>query len=210
MLGSSEEYANDLAENWLTSAQEETSIGLERWGVPTSVKPPQQVAAELSRLIACTGATLFAVDQIDPVFAQARTSVADDGSGRTTELVTGRFEPFFEIADFKPPYPTWPVVPESFRDAPGFTPRGLLQRVDEHVRTCLAADEVVPLHRPDPGGADTRAADSGAAAGPPDVARRSAGPAPRGGGGRRRTDARDRGPGDVPAAGRGSAGLDLR
>jgi hypothetical protein len=211
MLASSEESANDLAENWLTSAQEETSVGLERWGVPTTVKPPQQVAAELSQLIACTGATLFAVDQIDPVFAQARTSATDDGSGprvneplalaadlgdglmqmrevlsRTVtvvaclqtswtlieqnavasvsgrfrtetrlaripsaevaiELVTGRFEPFFEIAEFKPPCPTWPVAPEAFRAAPDFTPRGLLQRVDEHVRGCLAADEVVPL-----------------------------------------------------------------
>lgn len=211
MLASSDEYANDLAENWLTSAQEETSVGLERWGVPRTVEPPQQVAGELSRLVACTGATLFAVDQIDPVFAQARTSAVDDGSSRTvnepvalaadlghglmqmrevlsrtvtvvaclptswtlieqnavasvggrfrtetrlaripsaeiaTELVTGRFEPYFEIADFKPPYPTWPVAPEAFRDAPGFTPRGLLQRVDEHVRACLSADEVVPL-----------------------------------------------------------------
>jgi hypothetical protein len=179
--------------------------------VATTVKPPQQVAAELSRLIACTGATLFAVDQIDPVFAQARTSAVDDGTGRTVnepvtlaadlgdglmqlrevlsrtvtvvaclstswtlieqnavasasgrfrtetrlaripsadiaiELVTARFEPFFEIAGFKPPYPTWPVVPEAFHDAPGFTPRGVLQRVDEHVRACLAADDVLPL-----------------------------------------------------------------
>jgi len=85
MLASSEEDANDLAENWLNSAQEQTSVGLERWGVPATVKPPQQVAAELSRLIACTGATLFAVDQIDPVFAQARTSAVDDGSGRTVD-----------------------------------------------------------------------------------------------------------------------------
>ncbi|WP_249715055.1 helicase HerA domain-containing protein [Rhizomonospora bruguierae] len=211
MLASSDEYANDLAENWLTSAQEETSVGLERWGIPTTVRPPQQVARELSRLVACTGATLFAVDQIDPVFAQARTSAVDDGSDPTVnepvalaadlgdglmqlrevlsrtvtvvacltnswtlieqnalasvagrfraetrlaripsaeiaiELVTARFEPFFEMADFKPPYPTWPVVAEAFHDAPGFTPRGLLQRVDEHVRACLAADDVVPL-----------------------------------------------------------------
>lgn len=211
MLASSEEYVNDLAENWLASVQEETSVGLERWGVPTTVKPPQQVAAELSRLIACTGATLFAVDQIDPVFAQARTSAVDDGSGRTvvepialaadlgdglmqlrevlsrtvtvvaclsnswtlieqnavasvggrfrtetrlaripsaeiaTELITARFEPFFEIADFKPPYPTWPVAPEALHDAPAFTPRGLLQRVDKHVQGCLEADKVAPL-----------------------------------------------------------------
>ncbi|GIF75817.1 ATP-binding protein [Asanoa siamensis] len=211
MLASSEEHANDLAENWLTSAQEETAIGLERWGVPTTVKQPQEVAGELSRLVACTGAALFAVDQIDPVFAQARTSTVEDGSGRganepialaadlgeglmqlrevlsrtvtvvaclpgswglieqnavasvsgrfrketrlaripsaeiATELVTARFEPYFETAEFPPPYPTWPVVPEAFRGALGFTPRGLLQRVDEHVRACLEADEVVPL-----------------------------------------------------------------
>src|SRR4051794_5601708 len=62
-----------------------------------------------------------------------------------TELVTGRFEQYFEIADFKPPYPTWPVAPVAFRDATDFTPRGLLQRVDKHVQTCLSADEVVPL-----------------------------------------------------------------
>jgi hypothetical protein len=210
MLASADESANDLAENWLTSATEQTAVGLERWGVPSTVKPPQQVAAELSQLLACTGATLFAVDQIDPVFAQARTSV-DHGSGRTVnepvalaadlgdglmqlrevlsrtvtvvaclahswkliesnavasaggrfrtetrlaqipsaeiavELVSARFEPFFEIADFKPPCPTWPVAPEAFHRAPDFTPRGLLQRVDEHVRMCLEADEVVPL-----------------------------------------------------------------
>ncbi|GIF02029.1 ATP-binding protein [Paractinoplanes rishiriensis] len=211
MLASAEEEANDLAENWLTSAQEETSIGLERWGVPTTVKPPQQVAGEISRLVACTGAAMFAVDQIDPVFAQARTSVVDDGSGsavsepvalaadlgdglmnmrdemrRTVtvvaclptswtliernatasvggrfrtetrlsripsaeiavKLVSARFEPFFELADFEPPFPTWPVVPEAFRDAPGFTPRGLLQRVDRHVQACLKAGEVTLL-----------------------------------------------------------------
>lgn len=211
MLASSEEHANDLAENWLTSAQEQTSVGLERWGIPATVKPPQQVAAEISRLIACTGATLFAVDQIDPVFAQARTYSDDEGSGRkvnepvalaadlgdglmqlrevlsrtvtvvacllgswelveqnalgsvsgrfrkeaqlaqipsaeiAADLVTARFEPYFETASFEAPYPTWPVVPEAFRDGPDFTPRGLLQRVDEHVRTCLEADAVVPL-----------------------------------------------------------------
>jgi len=89
MLASSEEYANDLAENWLTSAQEETSVGLERWGVPTTVKPPQQVAGELSSSSPAPS-HLFAVDQIDPVFAQARTSAVDDGSGRTVHEPVAR------------------------------------------------------------------------------------------------------------------------
>ncbi|WP_236046207.1 helicase HerA domain-containing protein [Paractinoplanes ovalisporus] len=211
MLAAEEEHANDLAENWLVSAQEETAVGLERWGVPNTVKPPQQVATEISRLIACTGASLFAVDQIDPVFAQARTSVVGGGSGSSVyepvalaadlggglmqmrevlsrtvtvvaclwtswtliernsvasvsgrfrteahlsripsaaiaaELVAARFEPFLEMADFKPPLPTWPVAPEAFRHAMDFTPRGLLQRVDRHIQACLAADEVTLL-----------------------------------------------------------------
>ncbi len=211
MLAAADSDISDLAENWLTSMHDETSVELERWGVPRAVKPPQEVARELSQLIACTGASLFAVDQIDPIFAQARSSVVDDGTGRTRtepvrlaaelgnglmqlrevlsrtvtvvaclptswtlieqnslapaggrfrtetrlsrlpsadiaiELVTARFEPCFDLAEFKPPYPTWPVTAEAFQHAVNFTPRGLLQRVDQHVQACLRSDEVVPL-----------------------------------------------------------------
>ena len=40
---------------------------------------------------------------------------------------------------FVPPHPTWPVLPAAFDDpeVANFTPRRLLQRVEEHVRACL-------------------------------------------------------------------------
>ncbi|MCG8917346.1 DUF87 domain-containing protein [Actinokineospora sp. PR83] len=61
-------------------------------------------------------------------------------------LVAAHFAPRFEVLpDFTPPYPTWPVVPEAFAEAPRFTPRGLLQRIHRHVKACQAIDRFVPL-----------------------------------------------------------------
>ncbi|MGM1062761.1 helicase HerA domain-containing protein [Saccharothrix sp. Mg75] len=48
---------------------------------------------------------------------------------------------------FTPPHATWPVHPSAFTgaDVANWTPRRLLQRVDEHIRRCLAHDEVEEL-----------------------------------------------------------------
>ncbi|XVS65548.1 ATP-binding protein [Actinosynnema sp. CA-299493] len=48
---------------------------------------------------------------------------------------------------FTPPHATWPVHPSAFagRDVAHWTPRRLLQRVDEHIRRCLAHDAVEEL-----------------------------------------------------------------
>ncbi len=48
---------------------------------------------------------------------------------------------------FEPRYPSWPVLPSAFegKEVAHSTPRQLLQRVDEHVRRCVALDEVVEL-----------------------------------------------------------------
>lgn len=43
------------------------------------------------------------------------------------------------------PYPTWPIQPSAFDDAPQFTPRLLLQRADAHKNLCLRTDTVVEL-----------------------------------------------------------------
>ncbi len=209
MLGASDDAIADLGEAWLTGAGEDDSADRMRWGLPLS-PPPQTIAGLISRLVALTGPAMFAVDQVDTIFAQARKSAVADGSGETIEpvalaadlgrglmelrqtlsrtvtvvaclpsswnlitagslpsvpgrfrvearlsrlpsaevgreLVTKRFDPFFENAGFQPPYPTWPVLPEAFDTALDFTPRSLLQRVDDHIRVCLERDEVVPL-----------------------------------------------------------------
>ncbi|MEV4319768.1 zonular occludens toxin domain-containing protein [Actinocrispum sp. NPDC049592] len=48
---------------------------------------------------------------------------------------------------FRPPYPTWPILPVAFDDpdVANYTPRYLLQRVSEHVRSCLAVNAVSEL-----------------------------------------------------------------
>lgn len=51
---------------------------------------------------------------------------------------------------FVPPYPTWPVLPEAFADAPyRYTPRALLKRIEEHAKACLVSGELVELAKLD-------------------------------------------------------------
>ncbi|APE35181.1 AAA family ATPase [Nocardia mangyaensis] len=61
-----------------------------------------------------------------------------------TAIVEGHLGGLYGEIGFVPPYPTWPVLPIAFEDTDtaNFTPRRLLQRVEEHVRDCLATDEV--------------------------------------------------------------------
>jgi hypothetical protein len=61
------------------------------------------------------------------------------------ELIEKRFRARFEELGFSAPYPTWPVLPEAFRDATQFTPRDLLKAVTAHIKACLTADQVTEL-----------------------------------------------------------------
>lgn len=46
---------------------------------------------------------------------------------------------------FKPPYPTWPIRPEAFEIAPEYSPRGLIQLTEQHIRKCREKGEVSEL-----------------------------------------------------------------
>ncbi|MQY31695.1 ATP-binding protein [Nocardia aurantia] len=48
---------------------------------------------------------------------------------------------------FEPPYPSWPVAPPAFeaREVSDYTPRRLLQQVDEHVQRCLNRGTIIEL-----------------------------------------------------------------
>ncbi|NUP79931.1 MAG: ATP-binding protein, partial [Nonomuraea sp.] len=70
-------------------------------------------------------------------------TIPDATTART--LVATRFEVQYGEAGIKPPYPTWPVRPEAFEQAPGFTPRQLLIRIDRHIHACLLDGEVREL-----------------------------------------------------------------
>ena len=60
-------------------------------------------------------------------------------------ILERRFTASYRAIDFTPPYPSWPILASAFDDAPGYTPRRLLQRADTHVRACLDRGEVSEL-----------------------------------------------------------------
>ena len=85
-------------------------------------------------------------------------------------ILERRFTASYRAVGFSPPYPSWPILPSAFDDAPDYTPRMLLKRADTHVRECLdrgVVEELAQLR-------SSTVGDSGKGAGP-------GGEAPRGG-----------------------------
>ncbi|HEX5114201.1 MAG TPA: DUF87 domain-containing protein [Pseudonocardiaceae bacterium] len=89
LLGARNTDARDIAEAYLTSESDDMRQERAEWGIHGRVKPAQEVVREMSRLIAFTGPSMLAVDQIDTLIAQ---------SGRSTDLaVAGRFDAPHEL-----------------------------------------------------------------------------------------------------------------
>ncbi|MFC7245373.1 helicase HerA domain-containing protein [Catellatospora aurea] len=195
--------AQDVGYTYLQSMQEMEPGERQEWGIHPVQKPPQLVMQELSQLLALTGPTVVAIDQIDTLVAQLWSSTALKEAGtesveqtqlinqiadglmalrqttrrtltvlaclpstwtlirtRATKSVADRFrEPVtlkgiasadiardivakrfavrFGELGFVPPYATWPVREEAFAEATVFTPRLLINRINEHVQACL-------------------------------------------------------------------------
>ncbi|MEV7968421.1 ATP-binding protein [Sphaerisporangium sp. NPDC088356] len=203
--------AQDVGSTYLSSQPEEEPGERAQWGMRRSRKSPQEIVRDISRLLAFTGPSVIAVDQIDPLIQQASLTTSQDArqdwrqalvieqiagglmslrehTHRTLtvvscipvswvlieeaatdtvrdrfrqalplmtipdskiglNLVEKRFAERFRKAGFRPPYPTWPVKPSAFEDAPDFTPRQLLIKIDSHVQACLATGEVREMER---------------------------------------------------------------
>lgn len=60
-------------------------------------------------------------------------------------ILERRFTASYTAVGFTPPYPTWPLAPVAFEEAPSYTPRQLLIRADTHVRECLKHGDVIEL-----------------------------------------------------------------
>lgn len=60
-------------------------------------------------------------------------------------ILERRFTASYRAIEFVPKYPSWPILPAAFEDAPEYTPRQLLKRADAHVRSCLEGDVVEEL-----------------------------------------------------------------
>src|SRR5690606_6262704 len=88
-----------------------------------------------------------AVDTVTDRFREALQLRRIPSAEIGREVVARRFRARFREVGFDPPYPAWPVDPAAFAEAPEFTARKLLQRVDAHIQTCLREGEVRVLER---------------------------------------------------------------
>jgi len=211
LANAEDDDAQNVSEEYLTGLGENEPGEWGRWGIRPFPKSAQQVTWEMSRLLALTGPSVLAVDQIDQLIAQSErtTDQLDTESGQLMEqlgsglmdlrewtsrtltvvscfqaswdgitgyavrsardrfraaspleervpsaaigreLIAERFRRRFERVGFAPPYPTWPVEPEAFADAPLLTPRQLIARIDAHIADCLARGTVEPVKRLD-------------------------------------------------------------
>ncbi|MFI7031841.1 helicase HerA domain-containing protein [Microbispora rosea] len=211
LRASGDPSAQDVGDAYLSCAAEGDPGERAGWGFSTIAKSPQEIVRDLSRLVALTGPSVIAVDQIDVLIAQSSVAMAGDTKdswqqaavveqiagglmnlrevtrrtltvlsclpatwelirtkatdtvqdrfretmpldtipdARTgIELVEKRFSAQYGAVRFTPPYPTWPVKPEAFEEANQYTPRQLLIRIDQHVRSCLASGQVTELER---------------------------------------------------------------
>ncbi|GAA1691357.1 DUF87 domain-containing protein [Glycomyces endophyticus] len=67
------------------------------------------------------------------------------------DLAAERLLIAFDRVGFSPPYPTWPIRPEAFEEAPGhFRPRRLLQQIRDHVEECINRGSVFELETFEP------------------------------------------------------------
>ena len=213
MLAAEDPATQELARAHLASeelpAEDRAEYGL------GAARGPERTVMQLSRVLALTGSSVLAVDQLDSLFARAASapervdsdyadaardhvinqvseglmslredtertlvllacipnswrliqkyalaSVADRFYGPLTldtipgpdvarQIVERHLGARFRRGGFAPPYPTWPVRPEALGTVGPTTPRLLLQRIDAHVRACLAAEAVTELTRLD-------------------------------------------------------------
>jgi Helicase HerA, central domain len=205
----------DIADSYFACESEAYPGERAAWGMRRASRTSEEIVQELSRLLALTGPTVIAVDQIDVLLAQSaiggdptahqpvggvdgwqqamlleavagglmdlrertrrtltvvaslptswvliKTQATDTVRDRFREapqlstiksndlarkIIERRFAVNFGEIAFEPPYRTWPIRPEAFKNAGDFTPRQLLIAIDAHIRSCLLSGEISEL-----------------------------------------------------------------
>ncbi|GII88008.1 hypothetical protein Ssi03_59980 [Sphaerisporangium siamense] len=120
----------------------------------------EQIAGGLMSLRENTSRTLTVLSCLPASWALIKTVAVDSVRDRFREsiplqsvpsakigrdLIEKRLAKRYRAIGFRPPYPTWPVKESAFENAPDFTVRQLLIKIDEHVRNCLVGDEIREL-----------------------------------------------------------------
>jgi hypothetical protein len=208
LLASDDGSVREVGETYLQSIADDHNERAS-WGMRRAPRTAEMIVRDLSWLLALSGPTVIAVDQIDTLIAQSAKTLHGDGpdsaaqdivleqvagglmalrqrtrrtltvlacipatwqliKDRATDTVQDRFReatqlktiPSVEVArtlvekrftwhfgeiDFTPPYPSWPVRPDAFDGAVGFTPRQLLIKIDAHIQSCLASEVLSEL-----------------------------------------------------------------
>ncbi|MCK2216673.1 DUF87 domain-containing protein [Actinomadura sp. ATCC 31491] len=88
LLAAEDQALQDLGEAFLSSAPEEEPGERARWGIRQVHRTPQEIVRDVSRLLALTGPTVVAIDQIDPLVAQSSTATAHDPVRSLRERLT--------------------------------------------------------------------------------------------------------------------------
>jgi Helicase HerA, central domain len=86
MLNAADQEVQDTGEAHLTSQGEAVEGQFVRWGIRSTDKPAQVIVSEISRLLALTGPTLLAIDQIDTLVSQMPAGGERSGEGRDALL----------------------------------------------------------------------------------------------------------------------------
>lgn len=83
---SADEVAQEVGYSYFELDGDVPDADREAWGFRRGSRLPQQILGELSRLLALTGPTVIAVDQIDSVMAQASSGRGDDASNHDARV----------------------------------------------------------------------------------------------------------------------------
>ncbi|GAA5068130.1 hypothetical protein HNP84_008316 [Thermocatellispora tengchongensis] len=79
LLAAEDPDAQDVGELFLSSEPEEERGERERWGIRQVDRTPQEIVRDVSHLLALTGPTVIAIDQIDALVAQSALATKGDG-----------------------------------------------------------------------------------------------------------------------------------
>lgn len=81
LLAAADYEVQDIGYQYLQSMDEATPGDRSRWGLRRTAPPPELVVKDISRLLALTGPSVIAIDQIDPLVAVATKLPADTPHG---------------------------------------------------------------------------------------------------------------------------------
>lgn len=87
LYGSTDPAAQDIAQTFLTSCEEQEPGERAAWRIRREVRPAELLVRDVSRLLSATGPTVIAVDQMDPILAQIATMDREEVPNEWRHLV---------------------------------------------------------------------------------------------------------------------------